>query len=45
MASSVPTTFVKPNLNYLHGTPQSLDQAVLAVTVTTQRKIKEKKKE
>lgn len=44
MASSA-TTFVKPNLNYLHGTPQSLDQAVLAVTVTTTKKKRGKKEE
>jgi len=37
MASSA-TTFVKPNLNYLHGTPQSLDQAVLAVTTIEKNK-------
>lgn len=42
MASSA-TTFAKPRLNYLHGTPQSLDQAVLAVIVLLQhREIKEK---
>lgn len=44
MASSV-TTFVKPNLNYLHGTPQSLDRAMLAVTVTTTEKNSGKKEE
>lgn len=44
MASSA-TTFVKPNLNYLHGTPQSLDQAVLAVTVTTTEKNRGKREE
>lgn len=43
VASSA-TTFVKPNLNYLHGTHQSLDQAVLAVTVTTTEKNKRKKR-
>lgn len=43
MASSA-TTFVKPNLNYLHGTPQSLDQAMLAVTVTTEKNSGEKGK-
>lgn len=42
MASSA-TTFAKPSLNYLHGTPQSLDQAVLAVTVLLRRKMEKKK--
>lgn len=43
MASSA-TTFAKPGLNYLHGTPQSLDQAVLAVIVLLQhREIEEKR--
>lgn len=33
VASSA-ATFAKPSLNYLHGTPQSLDQATRALAIT-----------
>jgi len=35
--ASPAATFAKPGLNYLHGTPQSLDRTALAVTVLLQQ--------